>query len=40
MRILTLVAFVVSLVNIVSDVLHLSKGRGKSKNNKNKKNKK
>lgn len=37
MRILTLVAFIVSLVNIINDVLHFGKGRGKNKNKKNKK---
>jgi hypothetical protein len=38
MRILTLVAFIVSLVNIMTDILHF--GKGKSKNKKNNKNKK
>lgn len=37
MRILTLVAFVVSLVNIMTDILHFGKGKSKNKNKKNKK---
>lgn len=37
MRILTLVAFIVSLVNIMTDILHFGKGKSKNKNNKNKK---
>ena len=37
MRILTLAAFVVSLVNIINDILHFGKGKNKNKNKKNKK---
>lgn len=37
MRILTFVAFVVSLINIMTDILHFGKGKNKNKNKKNKK---
>lgn len=37
MRILTLVAFIVSLINIMTDILHFGKGKSKNKNKKNKK---